>query len=184
VSERKEERPVIYSIGHSTLALQGFIETLKAHGITLVADVRSVPGSRHNPQFNREALSRSLKAESLEYLHMPGLGGFRKPAPDSINTGWKNDAFRGYADYMQTDEFEDNLAELTGLAKTETVTVMCSEAVPWRCHRSLLADALLFRGFEVVHIMSSGSGFSHKVTSFAAVDEGRITYPADQERMV
>lgn len=173
----EEAGPVIYTVGHSTLPISVFIELLKVHGVQMVADVRSVPGSRRNPQFNREALAASLGEDGIEYVHMSGLGGFRKPVPGSVNTGWRNSAFRGYADYMSTPRFDESLESLASAARSRTVAVMCSEAVPWRCHRSLIADALLVRGFRVLEIIGRREVRPHRLTSFARVEETRITYP-------
>ena len=142
------------TVGHSTRTIEEFIGLLKAHAVTCVVDVRTVPRSRHNPQFNRDSLPDSLKLAGLGYVHMPGLGGLRHAKPDSINVGWRNASFRGYADYMQTPEFEQSLEELIQLAKQEQIAIMCAEAVPWRCHRSLIADALLVRGIRTEDIMS------------------------------
>jgi len=150
---------------------------LQGHGVELLVDVRTVPRSRYNPQFNTEALPGPLGAAGIAYVHMPGLGGLRHPRPDSRNTGWKNLSFRGYADYMQTAEFETNLARLLRLAEGKRTAVMCAEAVPWRCHRSMIADALTARGIPVEHIMSATKRTSHVLTSFAHVDGARVTYP-------
>jgi len=169
----------LYTIGHSTHPITEFIEMLKGRTVTLLVDVRTVPGSRHNPQFNEKALAASLDEAGLGYIHMAGLGGFRKASPDSVNAGWKNGVFRGYADYMQTDEFKKAIDELIAQARDQTVAVMCSEAVPWRCHRSLIADALLVRDIEVVHIMGEGKDYSHKLTPFALVNGLDVTYPPD-----
>lgn len=136
---------MIFTVGHSTRSITEFVELLKAHGVTRLVDVRTVPRSRHNPQFNGDALNDALTAEGIGYEHMPGLGGFRRTGPESPNTGWRNLSFRGYADYMGTEEFEQNLAALTDTAGREQVAIMCAEAVPWRCHRSLIADALIDR---------------------------------------
>jgi uncharacterized protein (DUF488 family) len=147
-SEKKacEPAPLVLTIGHSTLTLKEFISLLHAHGTTCVVDVRTVPRSRHNPQFNKASLPSSLKKAGLGYVHLPGLGGLRRARPDSVNLGWRNASFRGYADYMQTPEFEQSLDEMVQVANQERIVLMCAEAVPWRCHRSLIADALLVRG--------------------------------------
>jgi uncharacterized protein (DUF488 family) len=142
-----------------------------------LVDVRSVPASRRMPHFARAALEQSLPAHGIAYEHMPELGGLRKPRPDSTNLGWRNVGFRGYADYMQTDEFWDSIARLEGLAAARRVAVMCAEAVPWRCHRSLVADALTVRGGRVAHITGRSVPAAHSLTSFARVEAGRITYP-------
>jgi uncharacterized protein (DUF488 family) len=169
--------PMIYTIGHSTLPIDELVETLKTYDVARVVDVRSIPGSRHNPQFNEDALRRELERAGIEYSHMPGLGGFRKPLKDSPNAGWKKSAFRGYADYMQTEQFEENLDALIELARGLTVAIMCAEAVPWRCHRSLIADALTARGFEVVDILSRSSARPHQMTPFAVIEGKRVLYP-------
>lgn len=169
--------PLILTIGHSMRPLELFIRLLKAHEVAKVIDIRTVPRSRHNPQFNKETLLDELKAAGIGYVHIPGLGGLRHPGPDSPNTGWKNSSFRGFADYMQTEEFEDNLKALISLAGQERCALMCAEAVPWRCHRSLIADALAIRDIRVEHIMSLSSTQPHKLTPFASVEGLRITYP-------
>lgn len=168
---------VILTIGHSTRPLETFIQLLQAHEVTLVADVRTVPRSRHNPQFNRETLPEQLKLAGIGYLHLPGLGGLRRPRPDSLNRGWRNESFRGFADYMQTPEFAAHLGALIRLAQKERLALMCAEAVPWRCHRSLIADALAVRGLEVEHIMSLKSRQPHRLTGFAYIVGETITYP-------
>jgi uncharacterized protein (DUF488 family) len=172
-----EESPIVLTIGHSTRTLQDFISLLKEYNVQKIVDIRTIPRSKHNPQFNREDLSKSLKAASVDYVYNAGLGGLRHSVRDSPNTGWRNPSFRGFADYMQTEEFEKRLEELMELAKEVRVTIMCAEAVPWRCHRSLIADALLVRGFQVKHIISPTSLQVHKITPFAKVDGARITYP-------
>jgi uncharacterized protein (DUF488 family) len=154
-----------------------FVALLAAHSVSLLADVRTVPRSRHNPQFEQTALAASLGAAGIEYRHMPALGGLRKPRPDSINTAWKNASFRGYADYMQTPAFEPALEALIELSKDRVVAIMCAEAVPWRCHRSLVADALLARGIESREIVSERATREHKLTSWAQIRDGRVTYP-------
>lgn len=176
-----DEEPVsvVLTIGHSTRTIEEFIALLKAHGATCVVDVRTVPRSRHNPQFNKDSLPRSLKKTGLGYVHMPGLGGLRHAKCDSPNMGWRNASFRGYADYMQTAEFEKSLGELIELAKQESVVLMCAEAVPWRCHRSLIADALLVRGIRTEHIMSPTRRQSHSLTPFAKVHGTTLAYPAE-----
>lgn len=171
--------PVVLTIGHSTRTLEEFIGLLKAHGATCVVDVRTVPRSRHNPQFNKDSLPGSLEKAGLGYVHMPGLGGLRHAKSDSPNMGWRNASFRGYADYMQTPEFEACLGELIELAKQESVALMCAEAVPWRCHRSLIADALLVRGIRSEDIMSPTRRQTHSLTSFAKVRGFTVTYPAE-----
>jgi len=174
-----ESVPLILTIGHSTRSLAEFVHLLKAHGVSSVVDVRTVPRSRHNPQFNKTSLPRSLKKAGIGYVHMPGLGGLRRAKRDSINVGWRNASFRGYADYMQTPEFEQSLQELIRLAESDRVALMCAEAVPWRCHRSLIADALLVRGIQTEDIMSATHRTLHSLTAFAKVRDGMITYPAE-----
>jgi len=166
----------VLTIGHGTHPIDEFVRMLKAHGVELLADVRTVPRSRHNPQFNREAIPEPLKAAGIDYVHLPGLGGLRKPRPDSVNTGWKNLSFRGYADYMQTPEFGAALAQLIELSRARPAAIMCAEAVPWRCHRSLIADALTVRGIPVEHIMTATSRKPHKLTPFASADGDKIIY--------
>lgn len=173
-----EKQPVMFTIGHSTRTLGAFTRILLDNDVTLLADVRTVPRSRHNPQFNKETLPASLQDSGIKYLHLAGLGGLRRAAPDSLNTGWQNASFRGYADYMQTAEFAENLDGLIKLSREETVCLMCAEAVPWRCHRSLIADALLVRGITVVHLLSETSRRNHEITPWARVNGKSITYPA------
>jgi uncharacterized protein (DUF488 family) len=168
---------VLYTVGHSTHSVDEFISLLGAHEIQRVVDIRTVPRSRRNPQFNRDAMPAVLEPAGIAYTHLAGLGGLRHPKKDSINTGWKNDSFRGYADYMQTDEFVHNIDELATLAQAERVAIMCAEAVPWRCHRSLVADAMKARGWEVRHILSAAPAKPHNFTPFARVEGARITYP-------
>ena len=167
----------IFTIGHSTRPIEEFIRLLHAHGVQRLVDVRTVPKSRHNPQFGQEQLSASLEGAGIQYTHMRGLGGLRHARPDSANTGWRNASFRGYADYMQTPEFQDSLKHLIDLAKEERVAVMCAEAVPWRCHRSLIADALIARGVEAREIASLTTTRVHTLTPFARVDGTHVTYP-------
>lgn len=151
---------------------------LKRNGVELLVDVRTAPGSRRMPHFSKAALERSLPEHGVAYEHMPELGGLRKPRPDSTNTAWRNVSFRGYADYMQTDEFWEAIDALQRLAASRRVAIMCAEAVPWRCHRSLIADALVVRGVDVRHITGPGDPAPHRLTPFALVEDGRITYPA------
>jgi uncharacterized protein (DUF488 family) len=156
------------------------VELLKAHGIEYLADVRTIPRSKHNPQYNSQALGDSLRLHNIGYEHMPGLGGLRHAKKDSINTGWENASFRGFADYMQTGEFEESLQKLMEKATEKTTAIMCAEAVPWRCHRSLIGDALLIRGVAVLDIMSRTSVKEHSLTPWAETDGKRITYPQSQ----
>ncbi len=168
----------IFSIGHSTLTLENFIDRVKPNNVTKVIDIRTIPRSRHNPQFNIETLPESLKAAQIGYEHIPGLGGLRHARADSPNQGWHNASFRGFADYMQTPEFDENLTMLMKLAGVETIALMCAEAVPWRCHRSLIADALATRGIIVEHILSATGIRPHKITPWAKVNGTQVTYPA------
>jgi uncharacterized protein (DUF488 family) len=176
-SGRTTAPPLILTVGHSTRRIDEFIRLLKAHGVTTVADVRTIPRSRHNPQFNADSLPRSLKKAAIGYIHLAGLGGLRHANRASPNTGWRNASFRGFADYMQTPEFEEALGELLKLAKQDQLVLMCAEAVPWRCHRSLIADALLVRGIRAEHILSATNRKVHTLTPFAKVRGSRITYP-------
>lgn len=168
---------LVLTIGHSTHTLAEFVELLHAHSVARVVDVRTVPRSRHNPQFNKDSLAQELRKASVEYTHLPGLGGLRHAKADSRNTGWRNASFRGYADYMQTPEFEQSLAKLIALAKQSRVALMCAEAVPWRCHRSLIGDALLVREIDVEDIMNATHRHVHRLTTFAQVRGTEITYP-------
>jgi uncharacterized protein (DUF488 family) len=174
-----EPPPIVLTIGHSTRTLEEFIGLLQAHGATRVVDVRTVPRSRHNPQFNKTSLPRALKKAGLGYVHLPGLGGLRHAKRDSLNVGWRNASFRGYADYMQTPGFEQSLEELIQLANQDRIALMCAEAVPWRCHRSLIADALLVRGIRTEDIMSPTRRQVHVLTPFAKVRGTTLTYPAE-----
>jgi uncharacterized protein (DUF488 family) len=168
---------VIFTVGHSNRPIEDFLSMLKAHGVERLIDIRTVARSRHNPQFNRDALPGSLQQAGIAYLHMPSLGGLRHPRKDSINSAWRNDSFRGYADYMQSAEFEIALDELIAIASRERVAIMCAESVPWRCHRSLVADALTARGQKVEHLMSESKRTPHAMTAFARVENGRVSYP-------
>lgn len=171
----------IFTIGHSTRSLDELVALLRAHGVERVVDVRTVPRSRRHPHFWREALAESLPRNGIEYLHLRRLGGLRKPWKEgSPNGAWRNESFHGYADHMQTDEFAAALAELIELARHGRVAVMCAEAVPWRCHRSLIADALVARGFEVRHILTARRADRHKPTPFARFEGTRVTYPPQQ----
>jgi uncharacterized protein (DUF488 family) len=167
----------VFSVGHSTRSLEEFLTLLKAYGITMIVDVRTVPRSRHNPQFNKETLPNSLKAAGIKYVHMPELGGLRRSSADSVNLGWENKSFRGYADYMETKEFAENLLHLVALTRENCLAVMCAEAVPWRCHRNLLADALVARHIVVKHILTETSATNHELTPFAHEEGTKITYP-------
>ena len=167
----------ILTVGHSTHSIEEFLELLTAHGVQQLVDIRTIPKSRRNPQFNTDALAATLKAGHIRYEHMPGLGGLRHPRKDSINTAWRNDSFRGYADYMQTPAFEESLHTLIETASDKRTAIMCAEAVPWRCHRSLVADALTARGVAVEHIMSPSTRKPHSYTPFALVEGEKVTYP-------
>lgn len=170
---------IVLTIGHSTRTLDEFIRLLQIHAVTRVVDVRTVPRSRHNPQFNKDSLALALEKAGLGYAHLPGLGGLRHAKRDSLNVGWRNASFRGYADYMQTPEFERSLEELIRLSNRDRIALMCAEAVPWRCHRSLIADALLVRGIRTEDIMSPTRRPLHSLTPFAKVCGTTITYPAE-----
>ncbi|HXS94958.1 MAG TPA: DUF488 domain-containing protein [Candidatus Limnocylindrales bacterium] len=167
------------TIGHSNRALAELIAMLRAHGVEALVDIRTVPRSRYNPQFNTDALPAPLAEAGIEYIHLPALGGLRHARKDSTNTAWKNLSFRGYADYMQTPEFDAGIDQLLAIDARKKAAAMCAEAVPWRCHRSLVADALTARGVPVWHIMSAEKKNPHKLTSFARVEDGRVTYPGE-----
>jgi uncharacterized protein (DUF488 family) len=168
---------MVLTIGHSTRTIESFIELLQGHGVQRLVDVRTIPRSRHNPQFNSESLASALPAAGISYEHMKELGGLRHPRADSTNTGWKNSSFRGFADYMQTAPFEIALEKLIEVASRQQTAIMCAEAVPWRCHRSLIADALSARGVQVEHIMGPGKTRPHELTAFAVVEGSRVLYP-------
>lgn len=168
--------PRIWTVGHSTRSLGEFVGLLVAHDIEVIADVRRYPGSRRWPHFSREPLAEGLEARGLGYESFPELGGRRQPRPDSPNTAWRSAAFRGYADYMATEEFADGLSRLTDLACGLRTAIMCAEAVWWRCHRALIADVLRWAGFEVYHIMGPASSIVHPYTSAARITDGLLTY--------
>jgi uncharacterized protein (DUF488 family) len=168
----------IWTVGHSTHSFDTFVALLAAHGIALLADIRSVPKSRRHPHFHTDALARSLPERGVEYLHLPRLGGWRRAAADSPNGAWRNHSFRGYADYAVSDEFADGLARLRELAATQPVAMMCSEALWWRCHRRLIADRLVVAGDTVCHIGSDGRASAHQLAPFAVVGaDGQVRYP-------
>src|SRR5436305_8129274 len=167
----------VLTVGHSTRPIDEFVAMLVAHRVTQLVDVRTVPRSRHNPQFNGDALAASLTTAGIGYVHAPGLGGFRRAAADSPNAGWRNLSFRGYADYMQSAEFAENLFGLIELARQDRVVLMCAEAVPWRCHRSLIADALVVHGVGTCEIASANRLQPHRLTPFAQVRGPEISYP-------
>jgi len=171
------EPVTVYTIGHSTRSSEEFLQLLQSHGVQQLVDVRTVPRSRHNPQFNQDTLPATLAEAGILYAHLPELGGLRKARPDSINDAWENASFRGYADYMQTPEFAAGLERLLALARERPTVIMCAEAVPWRCHRSLIGDALLARGHAVEDILSPTRRSPHKMTRFAQVEGERVTYP-------
>jgi uncharacterized protein (DUF488 family) len=177
-------KDAIFTVGHSTLPIERFVALLRAYGIERLADIRTVPRSRHNPQFNDAALAGTLAAEHLEYIPMQALGGLRHPRKDSPNAGWRNASFRGYADYMQTEQFRAALDRLIQISREKRVAIMCAEAVPWRCHRSLVADALGVRAVPVIEILSESSYRAHKLTPFAHVHGTRITYPPVQAKLL
>ena len=168
----------LWTIGHSTRSFDDFLALLRAWRIETLADVRTVPRSRRHPHFNTDALASTLPQKGIAYVHIPDLGGFRKPRDDSPNTAWQNESFRGYADYMQTPAFESALRDLIALAGKSRVAITCSEAVPWRCHRSLIADALVAYCCDVFHIMSGTKANPHTITKFARIEDNRVTYPA------
>lgn len=171
-------RNTVFTIGHSTRPLEDFVELIKNHKIKSVIDIRTIPRSRHNPHFNADTLPNTLRKAGLSYQHMVGLGGLRHAHADSPNSGWRNASFRGFADYMQTPEFEKNLEVLISLAQKEIIVLMCAEAVPWRCHRSLIADALVMRRITVEHILSRASCRTHVLTPLAQIQGNVITYPS------
>ena len=172
---------LVCTIGHSTRSIDTFIDLLRANEIGHVLDVRTVPRSRHNPQFNQDELPVSLAKVGIAYTHLPGLGGLRHARPDSPNAGWHNASFRGYADYMQSAEFAENVEHVAKLARSERCVLMCAEAVPWRCHRSMIGDALLVRGVSVEDIIGPKGRKPHALTAFARVDGLQITYPPPVE---
>src|SRR2546427_365889 len=170
---------LVLTVGHSTRPLAEFIALLTAHSVARLIDVRTVPRSRHNPQFDRDTLPVALATDGIGYEHVAGLGGFRRTHPVSLNTGWRNASFRGYADYMGTPEFANNLASLIEQGTRERIALMCAEAVPWRCHRSLIGDALVVHGIRVEEIISATRRQVHALTSFARVSGTVITYPPE-----
>lgn len=169
----------IYTIGHSTRSIDEFVAMLHAHDVVRLVDIRTIPKSRRNPQFAQDALRTSLADAGIEYAYLKDLGGLRPKQAETVNAGWRNQSFRNYADYMQSATFAEAVDELVVLAERAPTAIMCAEAVPWRCHRSLVGDALLVRGFEVIDIMSLTSAKPHPLTPFANVSETTITYPAE-----
>jgi uncharacterized protein (DUF488 family) len=166
----------LYTIGHSNRTIEYFVDLLQAFEIELVVDIRTIPRSRHNPQFNQDALKKALKKQHIEYVHLKRLGGLRHAKKDSLNTGWQNASFRGFADYMQTAEFKAGLKELIAFAKEKRCAILCAEAVPWRCHRSLIADALTVKRWKVMHIQSKKMAKRHALTSFLKVAGRKLIY--------
>lgn len=173
------DMPHIFTIGHSTRPIDQFLSLLKENGVARLIDIRTIPRSRFNPQFNQKSLSESAPQAGIEYIHLEELGGLRHPRKDSPNKEWKNDGFRGFADYMQTPEFNTAIVKLIDLASQKTTSIMCAEAVPWRCHRSLIADALLARGIEVREITSGIRTRPHTLTPWGKVNGTQVTYPAE-----
>lgn len=180
VHGRGRPRLTVFTVGHSTRPIDQFISLLKAHGVRQLADVRTIPRSRHNPQFGEDQLGPALEQAGIHYLRMPELGGLRHAQRDSINTAWRNASFRGYADYMQTQPFANALEQLIALARRRPTAAMCAEAVPWRCHRSLIADALLVRGIDAEEIVSATRAQPHKLTPWAHVSGKSVTYPGTE----
>ncbi|MBI2818287.1 MAG: DUF488 domain-containing protein [Acidobacteria bacterium] len=178
MSNEEPSSGFLFTVGHSTREWAEFVELLRTSNVERLVDVRTIPRSRHNPQFNRESMGPKLRRAGIGYVYLRNLGGLRKPRPDSINAGWRNASFRGYADYMQTPDFETALQRLIKLADEKRCAFMCAEAVPWRCHRSLIADALVARGFRVEHIVGSARRQLHSLTPFARVNAASVTYPA------
>ena len=173
-------RARVFTVGHSTHDLSRLVELLREHGVGAIADVRAHPGSRRMPRFNREVLGRELPGQGIGYHHIPELGGRRRPVPEGPNRGWQVEAFRGYADHMASDEFAAGLERLQTVARQRPTAIMCAEGLWWRCHRRLVADALVIRGWEVVHIAPDGGATAHELTSFAVPDGSRLTYPPAQ----
>ena len=176
-----EKSKIIYTIGHSSRSLQDFIRLLQVYEVRLLCDVRVAPGSRKFPQYNKDHLSNALREIGIQYVHLRDLGGFRKPSEASPNTGWLNDSFRGYADYMMTDQFKQALDYLISMAEECTTAIMCSEALYWRCHRKLISDALTVKGFKVRHILHEGDAPMHTLTEFAHVQGDLLIYPEKVE---
>jgi uncharacterized protein (DUF488 family) len=174
------KKTLIFTVGHSTRSIDEFVELLDIYGVAEVVDVRSIPMSGHNPQFNKDDLRQSLKDKRVRYTHLKELGGLRHSKKDSTNLGWRNTSFRGFADYMATPQFSDGLEALMTISTTRPAAIMCAEAVPWRCHRSLIADALLKKGWLVRDIMSRTSATPHRLTPFAKVRKGQLVYPAPE----
>ena len=175
--KRVYRQPIVFTVGHSTRSLDEFIQLLRAYGVQRLVDIRTIPRSRHNPHFNRESLSKFLRNRHINYRHMKSLGGLRHARADSPNMGWRNSSFRGFADYMQTPEFEEALQKLIELSAQKPTAIMCAEALPWRCHRSLIGDGLTVREIKVGDIFSNNNAKLHTLTPMARVHGTRITYP-------
>jgi uncharacterized protein (DUF488 family) len=173
----REQELTVLTIGHSTRTIEEFLELLQIYGVTMLIDVRTVPRSRHNPQFNKEALPTILKRYGIKYLHLPEIGGLRHPKANSTNLGLENLSFRGYADYMQTKDFTDALLKIVALARENRIALMCAEALPWKCHRNLIADALVARHVKVLHIISKTGTITHQLSETAHVEGTKVTYP-------
>jgi len=174
---------VIYTIGHSTRSEREFLGLLQQHSVAMLMDIRTIPRSRWNPQFDKTTLQKSVTEAGMEYLHMPELGGLRQPSPESLNLGWTNAGFRGYADYMQTPAFEEALRRVIDFGWKERIALMCAEAFYAKCHRMLLSDALVACGVEVLHIVNQNQVKSHTLTPFARVEGNKVTYPPDQSKL-
>ena len=174
---KRKKKDTLYTIGHSTRTIGEFIDLLKAHNIREIVDVRTIPRSRHNPQFNEKIIQRSLQKAGMDYLHLAELGGLRHTTRDSKNLGWHNTSFRGFADYMGTPKFAKGMELLKKIARKEKTAIMCAEAVPWRCHRSLIADALTKQQWDVFHIMNLKTASKHRLTPFLKMRQGKLTYP-------
>lgn len=181
LTARLNWRCSLFTIGHSTRLIEEFLDLLDFHQIKTLVDVRSIPQSKHNPQFNRDAVSAALAAADISYTHRKELGGLRRPAGDSINKGWKNTSFRGFADYMQTNDFWKAIDDLLHLSEDHVTALMCAELLPWRCHRLLISDGLFVRGISIEHIINKKSVYRHKLTSFAVADGVKVFYPAPDE---
>ena len=179
-TQGKSRHGPVFTIGHSTRPIEEFIGLLRANGVERLIDIRTIPKSRHNPQFNTDALARELKSARIDYVHLKELGGLRHARRDSPNMAWRNASFRGYADYMQTENFQNALERAIRLADEKPAALMCAEAVPWRCHRSLVADALVARGIEALEIVGNSPPKPHKLTPFARVEGTLVTYPAEE----
>ena len=174
----KKDLEIVFTLGHGARTIEDFLGVLDFYRIRCLVDVRTVPRSRHNPQFNQDALPSVLEKQGIDYRHVPALGGFRHPQPGSLNDGWRNESFRGFADYMATEAFSEAMDELALLSREVRTVLVCAETLPWRCHRSLIADALTARGIPVEHIFKAGVSQRHRVTPWVRIDGKRLTYPA------